>query len=244
MAKTKNKKQKTKLMQKKKSMQNNIYVTIPNIVISNPDLNYTDKIVLSWIHGLPSTWNNISTKKIADMLNLERATINRSIKKLVFLELIKENYKTARKRVFRSLLGKTTDAAAIITDTVLADDSLTNTYKITQGILTAASVGKDNSLGGFNFNSDELKGIEVIAKRAGLSVSSVYRHLALLSKERFIEREYGSYFIKIQDWYVRNHAFKVSSKHNHIDNLALASSPPGDMDPETANLLDQIYDKL
>lgn len=217
---------------------NGTWVVVPKIIYDNTDLNYTDKIVLSWIHGYKSTWNSISTETIATALNLTRATINEVVRKLTFLELIEQRYYLARKRVFRSLLPDTNDAFSLITTEVLNDESISPAYKITMGVLIAAALGENNFLEGFNFNN-----IEMIAKRLNLSVSSVYRHLSVLTKEQLIApKEYGRYLIKPIDRYSLNY----HNNQKRVKQLKEASEQLGGVviDDATNELLERIYNAI
>ena len=232
------KKKKQQIKNKYKS--NGIYITMPKIVLDNQDLNPTDKLILALIHGYKSTWNNVQSSTISDYLNLEIDTINTSIRKLVFLELLEQRYYAGRKRSYRSLLEKTTDAAAIITDTILADKTISNTVKITLGTIVSASTGKNNSSGGFDFNN-----IDSIAERLGVHKSTIYRHLATLKESQYIEREHASYFIRVLDPYVRNHTFNVKSQQQLESNQLYPDElPPGVTPEEVDASLERIYNSL
>lgn len=233
---------KSKVNKHKSKLTDNQYVPIPKIVYINKDLNFTDKLVLSWIHSFAKTWNNISTKTIAEKLGLTVATINKSIVKLVFLELIEERYYFARKRTFRSLLPKTNDAFSLVTTELLNDKSIPNTVKLTLGVIIAASLGKDNYIGGFNFTE-----MEILAERLGLSVSSVYRHLAYLRDHDYIERQYGSYLIKPLDSYSYN--FHQNQAQQAILNESVKEyqehkSNPVELDSMTIEYLDDLHSRL
>lgn len=213
-----------------------VFIAIPKIIYENKDLNATDKLILSWIHGFKKTWNPISTKTIAEMIGLKVSTINHSVKKLVLLELLEEKYIVARKRSFRSLLPATTDAVSLITDDVLADNELSSTYKITIGVIAAASRGKNNFIGGYNFNS-----IKELAALLGIAESSVYRHLQVLRESKLVSREYAQWTIKPLDAYSKDFAYKQERKQAVQHNLEEhATAPP--MAKETESILDRIFD--
>ena len=224
---------------KTKYSYNDIYVTIPSVIYDNNDLNATDKIVLALIHGYKSTWNSIKTETIAEYLNLETATINKVIRKLVFLGLIEERYYLARRRVFRSLLEKTDDAKSIITSDIFKDKTLTNTYKVTAGVIIAASLGKNNFIGGYNYND-----IETLANELNMSVSSVYRHLSVLYQVKVIEkRDFGSYLIKPAVSYVKHFNKNQQNKLNY-NKITKTLDQEIEITPEVNSVLDRIYSIL
>ena len=225
---------------------NRVFISIPRVIYQNTDLNDTDVLVLSLITGYKAVWNAVGTDTIADYLNLSRATINVSVKKLVDLDLLQEKYVVARKRVFRSMINKEdrSDVISIITDSVLADNSISNVYKISLGVIVALSLGKNNDLGGFNFGRLDKKGIEELAERLNLSISSVYRHLAVLTDNRFINREYGKYTITVSDAFVRNHMLNVIKEKQAKASIIDVQSPPDELTPEIDAYLDSIYQQL
>lgn len=222
------------------------YIVIPAIIYDNTDLNATDKITLSMIHGFKSnkgnTWNGIRTSTIADILGLERSTINTSIKKLKDLELLEERYAVARYRVFKSLLPDTTDFKALITSDVLRNKDITNTYKITIGVIIAYSLGEKNTIGGFNFNR-----IQALADELNLSVSSVYRHLQHLTKLQVMEqKEYARYTLKPINSYVSHNLKNTLRVINH--QKAMKEPEPEDdinyIDPSVSDAINRIYNRI
>lgn len=224
---------------KTKYNYNGQFIAIPQIVYDNPDLNATDKIVVSLIHSFKSTWNAIKTSTIAEYLNLERSTINTSIRKLVFLELLQEQYAVARHRVFRSLLPKTNDFKALITSDIFRNDKLTSTFKISLGVIIAFSLGEKNTIGGYNFNR-----MEALAEELNLSISSVYRHLKHLTNlDVIVPKEYARYTIKPIDTYISHTVKNNVSKLNHS---RLVSTYDDDeyIDPSVEDALNRIYDRV
>lgn len=222
------------------------YIVIPSIIYDNTDLNATDKITLSMIHGFKSnkgnTWNGIRTSTIADILGLERSTINTSIKKLKDLELLEERYAVARYRVFKSLLPETNDFKALITSDVLRNKDITNTYKITIGVIIAYSLGEKNTIGGFNFNR-----IQALADELNLSVSSVYRHLQHLTRLQVMEqKEYARYTLKPINSYVSHNLKNTLRVINH--QKAMKEPEPEDdinyIDPSVSDAINRIYNSL
>lgn len=234
-----------KRRQLKTKYQNNsrIFVAVPEIIYNNTDLNATDKIVLALIHGFKSKtgWNSIKTSTIANYLNLETSTINTTIRKLVFLDLIEQRYYRARRRVFKSLLPKTTDAKSLITSDIFTDDQLSTTYKLTIGVIIASSLGENNDLGGFNFND-----IETLAEELNLSVSSVYRHLNKLYEVRLIdERNFGDYLIRPKDTYSVHHHDNQKRKMNY-NRMKKELDDEADeyITPEVNAALERIYNRI
>ena len=213
------------------------YVPVPAVVFDNPDLNATDKIILSWIHAFKKE-TKISTSKIATSLNLTRETINYSIKKLIMLELIEQEYYCGRKRSFTSLLDPTTnkDTKSLISSDVLINSELTSTFKLTLGVFIQAALGKNNYLGGYNF-----KNMSEIAEILKIHVSSVYRHLAHFQKLGLVEREYASYLVKAKDEFSNHHHEQQAIIKRNLDLTGMAN---GKLVVHKPDWLDEYLDEI
>lgn len=188
-------------MKRIKLISKKLHIIIPSVILNNTDLSATDKIILSWFTGFDKENNTLTTDYIAQTLKLSTSAIRASIKRLVFLDLLKETYYYARKRMFTSTIEKTEDDAPVILTNEILTSEVSSTYKISMGIIVASSLGENNNLNGYNFNKiDEL--IEIL----GLSKSSVYRHLKLLQELGQVTRDTSS------TWLLRPHTEYTDKK--------------------------------
>lgn len=219
-----------------------IYVTMCKEIYNNTDLSATSKIILAMYTGLPSEWNRLTTATIATTLNISVSAVRESIKKLVFLDLLSEKYRYARRREFKSNVINRNDAIVILPNEVLTAE-VSSTYKITMGFIVAASLGDNNFIGGYNFNK-----VERIAELLNLHISSVYRHIAVLQDLGLVlkkERsnwllspldEYSKQYIAKQNKRISKNSKKGKNESNQVD--------PPEHNKLTGEILDPVIDKL
>lgn len=163
---------------------NSPYITIPSEIADDSTLSPTDKMVLAVILSLQGLQGNsyayAGTKYIAKVLKMSVRTIQHSISELILKNLI-DVKKRGKKRLFKTANEyDVEDAKVIIPSDVLANETISNTYKITYGYLVAAGL---NNLMFYDFES-----ILKLADYLKISVSSVYRHLNRLDDAELVER--------------------------------------------------------
>lgn len=230
-------------MEKTNKVNSKIYIAIPNSVYQNKDLNSTDKIILGWITGFENEWNTISTTTISNTMNLSISAVRDSIKKLVFLDLLKQKYYYARKRVFKSTISKKEKAVVLIPNEIL-QLTVSSTYKITMGFIIAASTGDENTLGGYNFNN-----VKRLEKLLGLSTSSVYRHIAFLRGLKYIDKDSTSpWLLRPQDSYFKKRMAKINRgierEKRSKATTASDDDPNYTLDDYQSQALDNIYNGM
>lgn len=229
-------------MKKINKASDKIYIAMPKQIYINKDISHTDKIILSWFTSFKSEWNALTTKTIADTLNLSVSAVRESIKRLVFLDLLSQKYWNARKRVFKSNIKKSDDIVVVIPNEILTLE-VSSTYKVTMGYIISASMGKNNKLAGYNFNH-----VTQLAKHLNLSTSSVYRHITLLEIMGYIRRDEASnWLLRPQDKYFKERQAKINRGLDR-ENRAKATTDydytPLDVDDGVIEQIESIYNRL
>lgn len=212
------------------------YVTIPGVIADRTDISATSKIVFGMIHSFKREWNSVSTTYIAKALGLSVRMIQHAIKQLTDAELITYYYR-AKYRSYKSLLEHNKDAKVIIPSGILNMPDLSSTYKITYGMLVAAGL---QELGAYNFNE-----ISELAMHLGISISSVYRHINVLTDADLIERDESSkWMFYTLDEYSQKRREQIRLKAARIKAKFDLENQHINIDSRTNDALDALYARL
>lgn len=219
------------------------YITIPGVIADDSTLSPTDKMVLAVILSLQgNSYAYAGTKYIAKVLKMSVRTIQHSISELILKNLI-DVKKRGKKRLFKTVnVYDVEDAKVIIPSDVLANETISNTYKITYGYLVAAGL---NDLMFYDFEA-----ILKLADYLKISVSSVYRHLNRLDDAELVERvETANLGFYTLDNYSISWRKQRTKELNEAKALAIKKQRREFNDqqiltPEVESALKRIWDKL